>query len=121
MKYALVDTTSYKVLNIIEVDSAGGYTPEVGQMLIQADDASPGDTWDGEGFIRPEPVLTPDEQAARLRGTAISLLRESDITVLRVLEDGLQLPDDWREYRSTLRQILTDGTGEIPERPAYPA
>ena len=47
-------------------------------------------------------------------------LEKSDITVLRCVENHIEIPAAWVEYRKTLRDVMRNGEGAIPARPPYP-
>lgn len=59
-----------------------------------------------------------------LRSLAMSALSESDITVIRCAEAGVQVPAAWRDYRSALRAIVSaqsvSESTQLPPRPEYP-
>lgn len=72
-RYALVDTASSKVLNMIEWEPDGGWLPPDGQALAPAFYAGNiGDTWDGLFFHPPAPVVEPQLPTAEERLDAIN-------------------------------------------------
>lgn len=77
----------------------------------------PNDINSDETYSATQPVLTPDNSA----NEAIQALSQSDITILRCVENGITVPDSWRDYRKALREIVTNGTGTLPTKPEYPA
>ena len=66
--------------------------------------------------ITPEPVAVDDTALH-----ATQALQASDIVLLRCFEADISLPTEWKAYRATLRQIIRDGSGTLPDRPKYPA
>jgi hypothetical protein len=94
-------------------------TPEA-WMALQADlaDASSG------VVLVPyvEPVINPAEQLRILKSAASAALNQSDTVVIRCAEAGVAVPQDWKDYRSALRAIIS-GTAivALPVKPAYPA
>jgi hypothetical protein len=54
------------------------------------------------------------------KDAALVALSDSDITLLRCMEQGIVFPDTWKQYRQTLRTIISTGDGAIPDKPAYP-
>jgi hypothetical protein len=62
MRKAVVRESDGFVVNVIEIEEGANWKPPEGCYLIDAErDGSPGDTWDGKQFIKPEPapVATP--------------------------------------------------------------
>lgn len=47
------------VENVIEIEEESTWQPPENCYLIDADGGSPGDTWDGEKFVKPEPEPEP--------------------------------------------------------------
>ena len=81
-------------------------------------------------------AMTADEEAAfisaqssgaaiaavsLLKSQAQSALTESDKTILRCYENAVAVPSSWATYRSSLRAIVSSGSGSIPTKPSYPA
>ncbi len=61
MRKALVRTSDGYVENVIERKTGSKWLVPTGYTLIDAAGGSPGDTWDGEKYIRPpEPEPEPD-------------------------------------------------------------
>jgi len=56
---------------------------------------------------------------ATLIQSARNLLIKSDIIIIRFFERGFSVPKSWVDYRASLRSIITNGDGEIPEIPDY--
>lgn len=58
------------------------------------------------------------------QGLSRAALEDSDVTVLRCIEHGVAVPDEWVAYRKSLRAIVGatsgDATLPLPVRPAYP-
>jgi len=80
--------------------------------------------------------MTPDEETAllaeqaasqaaavisTLKAQAQAALDSSDMTALRCVKAGVAFPEEWQTYVTALRDIVSSGTGTIPDRPAYPA
>jgi hypothetical protein len=65
---------------------------------------------------RPEP--TKEDIARSVRSKAKHALDKSDDIVLRCYEDGVPVPQEWKDYRTSLRRII-DGNGaqSLPEVP----
>lgn len=63
MKKAIVNKADGLVLNVIEIEPDAKWKPSKGAILIDALNASPGDTWDGENFIKSESEPTVDYKA----------------------------------------------------------
>ena len=58
-RYAMVETATGAVTNVIEYDGSSPFTPPTGQELREADNnAEPGGTWNGSAFVR-APVVEP--------------------------------------------------------------
>ena len=61
------------VVNVIEIEFPTNWSQPVGTYCLDAEDASPGDTWDGKKFVKPslpEPEIIEDPLAkleARVR------------------------------------------------------
>ncbi len=53
---ALVETATGKVKNVIVIADGASYNPPSGQSLVDAGNASPGDTWNGLAFVSPTPT-----------------------------------------------------------------
>lgn len=68
---------------------------------------------------------SPAQLWAQHQAVAQAALDASDITLLRCVEHGLNVPADWVAYRAALRAIVRAGSGDstqaLPTRPAYPA
>jgi len=89
--------------------------------------ASTGAIYEGDcqpGDIAPTPAQVAAWQAqvaaTLLRAQAQALLTASDIQVVRCVESGTALPAAWVTYRSSLRSIVSGGTGTLPTRPDWP-
>ena len=68
----------------------------------------------GLEWLEPE---TPEQDAASI---ALARLAESDLVAIRCVKDGIEYPQEWREYDRVLRAIVNGSDDEIPERPEYP-
>lgn len=77
----------------------------------------PGDINSDETYSVTQPILTPDNSVNEAR----QALEESNTTILMCVENGITVPDSWRDYRKALREIVTNGTGTLPVKPEYPA
>ena len=51
MRKALIELTTGMVVNIIEIEDGVNWQPSSGHKLIEAGNASLGDTWDGSKFV----------------------------------------------------------------------
>jgi hypothetical protein len=60
-------------------------------------------------------------EAAQLKSDALEALKKSDVTVLRCLEHGVQIPAAWVEYRTELRQVANGELATMPTQPDFPA
>jgi len=68
----------------------------------------------------------PAEQVwLQYQAKAITMLNDSDTTIIRCAEHGVAVPDEWKAYRAALRAIMRaksgDATQALPTKPAYPA
>lgn len=60
MRKAIVRKSDGLITNVIEIEDKANWSTPDGCYLIDAvDDGSPGDTWDGTKFIKPE-IVTPE-------------------------------------------------------------
>src|ERR1035437_2686172 len=50
----------------------------------------------------------------------MNLMDKSDKTILRCLEQGIPIPQEWKDYRMVLRAVITSGGGDVPSTPQYP-
>ncbi len=57
MRKAVVRNTDGLVVNIIEWKPSSTWQPPEDCYLIAAGKGSPGDTWDGKKFVKPEPII----------------------------------------------------------------
>lgn len=66
------------------------------------------------------PYTTP--AAVDTRVNAKALLAKSDTTVIRCAEHGVAVPQEWKDYRSALRAIVSGSstTTQLPTEPVYP-
>lgn len=66
-----------------------------------------------------------DSSWAEYQSRAKTALTQSDITLLRCVENGIIVPAAWAAYRQELRAILSASSGDanqtFPVRPDYPA
>lgn len=73
----------------------------------------------------PAPDESPSEKWAAVQIAARQTLDQSDITILRTLEQGIPVPAEWHAYRVALRAILSNPSGDpsqpLPTKPSYPA
>jgi len=73
MRKAVVRQSDGFVENTIELEEGANWQPPDGCILIDAIDGSPGDTWDGTKFVKPEP---PEPEPPR--STHISIIDAID-------------------------------------------
>ena len=64
-------------------------------------------------------------RADQMAGAAQALLAESDVVVVRCVESGKALSDEWVAYREALRRVVRKDPSAImaglPARPAFPS
>ena len=71
----------------------------------------------GKFVKRPEPTQEQiEEYNSRLAATAHE---KSNAVVMRYYEEGFSVPDEWRDYRKTLRSIIK-GEVKVTELPKQP-
>jgi hypothetical protein len=58
--------------------------------------------------------------ATALKAQAQAALTKSDVTMIRCVENQVQVPAEWAAYRRALRAIISTGTGTMPTQPAFP-
>ena len=74
-------------------------------------------TWESQGNT-PE---TENFIDCREIDDALNFLRASDIVILRCIESGTEIPQEWKSYREKLRDIVSGRTEDlIPLRPDFP-
>ncbi len=68
MRKAIVRNSDGFVINIIEIEQGANWQPPGDSYLIDAGNGETGDTWDGENFIKPEPIIPepPRDLAAEI-------------------------------------------------------
>lgn len=86
MRKALIETTTGKVLNVIEWQPDSSWPVPVGCQLIDAaNNGSPGDTWDGTKFIPVPPVITEPPRSSHVSVlTAVDAAKTRPARVKRV-------------------------------------
>lgn len=82
------------------------------------------DKWDNGSWAY-DPTQDPSSPlnaSAALKSKAQETLDRSDTVVIRCSEKAKALPDDWVQYRQTLRDIVSGkSAGPLPDQPAsYP-
>ena len=76
MRKAIIEQVTGEVVNVIEIEEGANWQPPEDCYLIDADNVSPGNTWDGTKFIpKPEvaPLPDPDVELATAIGAATTL------------------------------------------------
>lgn len=80
MRKAVIRQLDGFVDNVIEIEDGANWYPPDGCFLIDGGDGSPGDTWDGIKFVKPElPILEPP------RSTYVSIIDTIDISKARAV------------------------------------
>lgn len=69
--------------------------------------------------LPPPLVPTSLSEADTLAMAARVALSQSDITLLRLFEDGKPVTKEWKDYRKALRKLVTDKVGTLPTNPAF--
>lgn len=91
--------------------------------------------WGSDGTILFDSLMTPNQIDAVMAvctahdpskvdnaDAALSLLQESDTTLLRCAESGVSIPAEWTTYRIALRAIVGGNLAQtLPAKPSYPA
>lgn len=121
MRYALIDTKTGIVANVVEVEEGDGSTAPEGFSLMPAETASIGDTWNGDSFISPPgPVPTTEELWAAARSRRKPLLQATDAVAIRCFKAGVAWPDNWKIYTQALRDITEQADPANLEWPIAP-
>ena len=78
MRKAVVRESDGLVTNVIEIEEMANWSPPGGCYLIDAtEDGSPGDTWDGKKFVKPElPEPEPVRDLAALAAEIDDLIED---------------------------------------------
>ena len=58
--------------------------------------------------------------ASQLKSQALALLVMSDMVATRCFKAGVSFPSEWQSFVTSLRAIVSTGTGTIPATPALP-
>ena len=66
MRTAVIEISSGKVVNCIELEPGANWTPPTGCFVLASADAGPGDTWNGILFVKPPAPPTPPTLAEQL-------------------------------------------------------
>lgn len=75
----------------------------------------------GQYRVEPDPVpASPAPSQTDAPALAGAALLASDLTVLRCCEAGVPVPEAWRQYRVSLRAIVSGIVAALPPRPDYP-
>ena len=64
------------------------------------------------------PEATAEQKAATIRAERDTLLKETDLIIIRCAEAGESVPDEWKTYRQALRDI--PGQEGFPENVMWP-
>lgn len=79
----------------------------------------------GETFSEFKPKDAISQELVIAQKNASIELAKSDTTVIRCIEKGSAVPEEWIAYRDALRQILSckndDDLKAMPSKPKYPA
>ncbi len=81
-----------------------------------------------EGYLYKDGLFSPPQSVGitwqQFQQEAMSELNKSDITVLRCYEDSISVPKEWKDYRKSLREIVSSADGDpmqlFPVKPASP-
>ena len=91
MRKAIIQENDGLVVNVVEIEFPTDWQPPPGCYCIDAGDASPGDTWNGEEFIKP-PLVIPDPpystHLARLDAVTIGVEKPAKVTRLFPTSEG---------------------------------
>lgn len=71
MRYALIDLSLGKIVNVVEIEPNDGSKEPAGFIHVQSDDAAIGDDWDGQQIVKAAPV--DDALAIDAAGGAVSV------------------------------------------------
>ena len=117
MQKALIDTASGKVINTVELaddwtGSEGEWQAPDGQSVVDVQNGEPGDTWDGDAFVKP--VITTDQAFAKLREERNRLLYGTDWWA----SSDLEMSQDQIDYRQALRDLPANTAD--PHNPTWP-
>lgn len=106
MRYALIDLSSSRVVNVVEIEEGDGSSDPEGMIHVASETASIGDGWDGASFVPPPvPPPTTEELWAAARTRRAPLLQATDIIAIRCFKAGVEWPEDWKAYTQKLRDI----------------
>lgn len=67
-----------------------------------------------------EALAIPALVMSDLKDNAAEALDQTDMTALRCVKANIPFPDEWQDYVTNLRAVITSGVGPLPVRPAYP-
>ena len=68
-----------------------------------------------------EAVPSSEQIKTGNKHAALVALIQSDLVVLRCVEQSIPLPTIWGDYREKLRIIANSGEGNFPSKPEYPS
>lgn len=83
MRKAVIRESDGFVENVIEIKSGAKWQPPEGCYLIAAGKGSPGDTWNGEEFIKPPPPPEPEPPRSTHPARIVSF--DPDSKILQVV------------------------------------
>ena|ERR1019366_4339451 len=115
--FARVPIIPGPILEIIVAAKLPEFHPAIANTFHAVPDGTPeGYIYDGTNCAAPVIPSIPLITQARIA------LDESDITMLRCVENLVQVPPAWATYRAALRAITNDTSQatEMPTRPPYP-
>lgn len=73
--------------------------------------------YDGQGnLVAVETFMVDDNRPSLAKNELI----KSDVVILRCVENDISVPQAWKTYRQTLRDIINGADQDLPERPEYP-
>lgn len=72
-------------------------------------------------FLAEQAASQASQVISDLKSQAQKALDKSDLVATRCFKAGVAFPSAWQTYVTSLRAIISTGTGTLPTQPSYPA
>lgn len=120
--YAYIADGFVRELLETDGDIAEMFCPEMVWVDVTGIEQAPEEGWsaslNGEEWRFAAPAMTGES----IRSLALAALARSDLVILRCYESGIEVPEEWKDFRKDLRSVASGASDaeSLPAQPGYP-